>query len=90
MEGRPDIGGRQDLRRRQEEISKQARKNMKKATDAAGSMKGSAQRQVRKTVFRTGLVTGLLLALLFTPIAGSEIRKQIASKWEEYRTYFGF
>jgi hypothetical protein len=68
---------------------KRARKSPSRATTAEGMRTSVQNGGAGRTIFRVGLLTGVLLALLYTPIAGSDVRKQIAKKWDEYRTYLG-
>ena len=78
--------------------TKKATKNLTKATTNIKGMRDNAQdryehhlrkQQRARSMFRWGLVIGVVLALLYTPKPGVEMRAQLATWWQHYRTRLG-
>jgi hypothetical protein len=61
-----------------------AQKNIQQMGDSLQAKRARAtrRRQRRKMAFRFGLLAGVVGALLFTPLTGSEMRRQLATFWQ--------
>lgn len=72
--------------------AQQAAINAREMRESWQRRKEQARRRAARarTLFRWGVVVGIILALLYTPTAGSEVRRRIVEQFQKVRAMFGF